>query len=69
MVNLVMVSEAAKNSIYSAYHIRYLLRQGLVKGKNIGVWLVDVDDLKRYEAEMAEEGTKKFDPTKRKSDK
>lgn len=64
MDNFVMVSEAAQHSIYSAYHIRYLLRQGLVKGRNIGVWLVDLDDLKRYEVEMDAKGPKKFDPTK-----
>lgn len=68
MTHFVMVSEAARDSIYSAYHIRYLLRQGLVKGQNIGVWLVDVDDLKRYEADMAAKGPQKFDPTQHRSD-
>jgi hypothetical protein len=42
-----------------------LLRQGTVKGRKVGrIWLVDLDDLRRYEQEMKELGTKKFDPTK-----
>ena len=64
MANLVLASQAAKESEYTATHIRYLLRKGLVKGQNIGIWLVDLDDLKRYEAEMKAAGTSKFDPTK-----
>lgn len=67
MANLILVSQAAKESEYTATHIRYLLRHNLVKGQNIGIWLVDLDDLKRYEAEMKEAGTSKFDPTKNKS--
>lgn len=69
MANLVIVSKAAKNSRYSARHIRYLLQNNFVKGENIGVWLVDADDLKRYEAEMKELGTKKHNPTKNKPEK
>jgi hypothetical protein len=29
-----------------------------------GTWLVDLDDLKRYEQEMVRLGTQKFDPTR-----
>ena len=68
MANLVIVSKAAKESHYSARHIRYLHQKGFVKGQNIGIWLVDLDDLKRYEAEMDAAGPQKFDPTKNKSD-
>jgi hypothetical protein len=64
VANLILVSQAAKESEYTATHIRYLLRHNLVKGQNIGIWLVDLDDLKRYEAEMKAAGTSKFDPTK-----
>ena len=65
MGQLVLVSQAVEESDYSEPHIRLLLRQGRVKGeKQRGIWMVDIDDLKRYEKEMDEVGTKKFDPTK-----
>ena len=65
MPDLVLIAEAVKQSSYTARHISLLLRQGLVKGKKVGrIWLVDLDDLKRYEGEMNTLGTRKFDPTK-----
>lgn len=65
MAELVLVTEAAENSGYSEPHIRLLVRTSKVKGKKQGgIWLVDLVDLKRYEEEMVEAGTKKFDPTK-----
>ena len=65
MAELVLVTEAAEHSQYSEPHIRLLVRSDKVKGKKQGgIWLVDLDDLKRYENEMKEIGTKKFDPTK-----
>lgn len=65
MAELVLVTEAAEHSQYSEPHIRLLVRSDKVKGKKQGgIWLVDLDDLKRYEDEMKEIGTKKFDPTK-----
>ena len=65
MAELVLVTEAAEHSQYSEPHIRLLVRSNKVKGKKQGgIWLVDLDDLKRYEQEMEEAGTKKFDPTK-----
>lgn len=65
MAELLLVTEAAENSGYSGPHIRLLVRTGKIKGKKQGgIWLVDRDDLKRYEEEMKEAGTKKFDPTK-----
>lgn len=65
MTNLVLVSRAAQETEYTAGHIRLLLRQGLVKGeKQGGTWLVDLDDLQRYEQEMQELGPQKFDPTR-----
>lgn len=65
MANLVLVFEADRESVYSASHIYYLLRKGLVKGdKRGGTWFVDLDDLKRYEREMEQLGDQKFDPTR-----
>jgi hypothetical protein len=65
MPNLVLVARAARESEYTAIHIRYLLRKGLVKGEKEGrIWLVDLDDLRRYEQEMKSLGTQKFDPTR-----
>ena len=65
MDELVLIHQAAQQSEYTARHISLLLRQGKVAGRKEGrIWLVDIDDLKRYEAEMRELGTKKFDPTK-----
>lgn len=64
MANLVLVVQAEEHSIYSGDHIRQLLRKGKVTGmKAGGTWLVDLDDLLRYEQEMEELGSKKFDPT------
>ena len=65
MANLVLIAQAAVEVEYTTEHISLLLRQGKVKGQKVGgVWLVDLDDLKRYEREMNALGTKKFDPTK-----
>ncbi|RIK26328.1 MAG: hypothetical protein DCC55_40045 [Chloroflexi bacterium] len=65
MPNLVLIAEAVEQSSYTARHISLLLRQGRIKGKKVGrIWLVDLDDLKRYEDEMNELGATKFDPTK-----
>ena len=65
MANLVLIAEAAQESSYTPIHIALLLRKGKIKGKKVGgTWLVDLDDLQRYEAEMNELGTKKHDPTK-----
>jgi hypothetical protein len=65
MASLVLIARAERESEYSATHIRYLLRKQLVKGqKEGGTWLVDLDDLHRYEREMKELGAKKHDPTR-----
>lgn len=65
MENLVLVSQAARESAYTGHHIRHLVRQQLVKGrKEGGIWLVDLDDLKRYEQAMKELGTQRYDPTR-----
>lgn len=69
MANLVLVTQAARESEYTGHHIRHLIRQNLVKGKKEGgIWLVDLDDLKRYEQEMMQLGVKKFNPTRGKVD-
>lgn len=65
MPNYVLIMEAAEQSSYTTQHISLLLRHGTVKGKKVGrIWLVDLDDLLRYEQDMNQLGTKKFDPTK-----
>lgn len=69
MANLVLIAQVAEESSYTPEHISLLLRQGKVAGQKVGgVWLVDSDDLKRYEKDMTDLGTKKFDPTKRDTD-
>ena len=63
MQEMVLVSQAAQESDYSDIHIRLLLRKGQVKGQKVGgIWLVDLDDLKRYESEMKRLGTQKHTP-------
>ena len=65
MPNLVLIAQATQEVNYTPEHISLLLRQGKVEGQKVGgVWLVDLDDLKRYEQEMSTLGPKKFDPTK-----
>lgn len=65
MPNLVLIAQATQEVNYTSEHISLLLRQGKVEGQKIGgTWLVDLDDLKRYEQEMSSLGPKKFDPTK-----
>jgi hypothetical protein len=55
MPDLVLIAEAVEHSSYTPQHISLLLRQGRVKGRKVGgTWLVDLDDLKRYEQEMNE---------------
>jgi hypothetical protein len=68
MGELVLVTVATQKTGYSPPHITLLLRQGKVAGEKVGgVWLVDLDSLKQYEATMNELGPKKFDPTKHQS--
>ncbi len=63
MANLVLVKQAEEHSDYTPDHIRYLIRKKLVKGEKIGrIWLVDLEDLMRYESEMEEQGVSKFRP-------
>jgi hypothetical protein len=43
------VTEAATRYPLSAYHIRRLVRAGIVKGERIGpLWTVDEQSLRRY---------------------
>ncbi|HEY4689648.1 MAG TPA: helix-turn-helix domain-containing protein [Anaerolineae bacterium] len=59
------VPEAARLSRYTAYHIRYLLNSGKLRGEKKGRdWWVDRQDLARYLAEMKKLGTKKHSPTR-----
>ena len=64
MGNLVLVTKAVEESEYTPAHIRLLLRKELVKGeKQGGTWLVDIESLRAYEAQMRELGMQKYDPT------
>jgi hypothetical protein len=70
MTNLVLIAQAAQESEYTADHIRLLLRKRMIKGQKFGgTWMVDLDDLRRYEQEMKQLGAKKFDPTRGEQDK
>jgi hypothetical protein len=63
MANLVLIKQAKEHSSYTLHHIRYLIRNNLVRGEQIGrIWLVDLDDLIRYESEMEKQGPSKFRP-------
>jgi len=63
MANLVLIKQAEEHSSYTVEHIRYLVRKHIVKGQKIGrILLVDLDDLQRYEHEMAEAGSSKYTP-------
>jgi len=63
MSNSVLVAQAAQSSLYSSSHIRYLIRESLVAGEKIGgIWLVDRDDLRRYERQIKRQGTRKHTP-------
>ena len=65
MPNLVLIEQAARESIYDKNYIGYLARKGFIRAeKHGGTWLVELDSLKEYETRMQEEGTKKYDPTK-----
>jgi dephospho-CoA kinase len=63
MANFVLVAQAAEHSDYTVEHIRYLVRNEIVKSQKVGrIWLVDLDDLERYEQVMKEAGSTKFTP-------
>ncbi len=65
VANLILITQAAKQSSYSPQHIRLLIRKGQIKGeKQGGIWLVDLEDLQRYEQQMEALGPQKFDPTR-----
>jgi len=60
---LILVDQAAAQSDYDKNYIRYLVRKGFVKGeKHGGVWLIDLDSLKDYEARMKAAGSQKHTP-------
>jgi len=63
MVELVSVAEAAEHSQYTHEYIAALVRKGKIKGRKSGIiWLVDLESLKAYEAEMEELGPRKHSP-------
>jgi hypothetical protein len=63
MANWVLIAEAVEHSTYTHEHIAWLVRHTRVAGKKVGgTWMVDLDDLERYEVEMAKQGAKKHTP-------
>jgi excisionase family DNA binding protein len=63
MTNWVSVAEAVQYTSFSHSHVAWLVRNGKIKGRKSGnIWLIDLDDLKRYEQEMQDLGTKKHTP-------
>ena len=63
MANWISVAEAVQHTTFSHSHVAWLVRNGKVNGRKSGnIWLVDLDDLKRYEQEMQSLGTKKHTP-------
>ena len=63
MANFVLIAEAVQHTGYKHAHIAWLVREGKVSGKKIGgTWTVDLDDLRRYQAEIQELGTQKHTP-------
>ena len=67
MANFVLIHQAISegHTQYSPRHIALLIRQGKISGQKQGkVWLVELDELKRYEEEMNQAGSTKFDPTR-----
>ncbi len=65
MAELITVTEAAPQSLYSHVHITHLVRTQKVRGRKSGtVWLVDLDSLKEYEEKMAKLGSAKHTPKK-----
>jgi hypothetical protein len=63
MANLVTVAEAVEHSVYTREHLVWLVRNKKVSGrKGGGVWLIDLDSLKAYEAKMSKLGDQRFNP-------
>lgn len=63
MAELIPIEEAAQHSKYTAIHIRYLIRKGLIAGKKVSVlWFVDLASLLDYEKKMDKMGKSKFRP-------
>jgi hypothetical protein len=63
MPTFVSIAEAVEQSSYTHEHVTWLVRKGKVKGrKTKNFWLVDLEDLKAYEARMKELGTQKHIP-------
>jgi len=55
--------EAARELGYQVTTIRYLLREGLLKGKHYGrVWFVDPEALADFKRRVDAEGFSKHDP-------
>ena len=65
MADLVLIAEAVGQTSYTREHIALLVRQGKVNGRKVrGIWLVELESLKEYEARMNELGSQKFNPVR-----
>ena len=65
MANWVTIAEATTHSEYSHDHIKWLVRNSRIEGRKSGtLWLVDLESLKAYEAQMRKLGSQKYDPTR-----
>jgi hypothetical protein len=68
MANWVVIAEAVEQTSYTHEHIAWLAREGKITSRKGGrVWLIDLDSLKAYEADMKQLGTQKHDPTRKDS--
>jgi len=65
MPEWITTAEAAELTGYDPAHIRWLVREGHVKGKKFGRdWMVDHADLLTYKRQMDSLGTAKHNPWK-----
>jgi hypothetical protein len=69
MATLLSIAEAVEQSKLSHEHIATLARSGKIAARKAGkFWLIELESLQAYEAEMEELGTKKHSPKPRSSD-
>lgn len=67
MTDYLSVDEAVNLSGYTPAHIRWLLREGKVKGVHKSrVWWIDKDSFEEYWAAMSELGDQRYNPYKNK---
>jgi excisionase family DNA binding protein len=61
--NWITTAEAAELTGYKLSHLRYLVREGLVKGQKFGRdWMIHRESVLAYSEKMKELGPAKHDP-------